>query len=342
MNAEILRSFLPDFKEKLVLNAFYEEGDRYGVLAMLARKEDKLCLWEIREMSEEEIEHRNRRYRRPRTNRQVKKQSIHGGNGLGIREIVLDGQHLSVTSANGTYIRDECNKEERVLLLYFLQNGVTLGKLEQIPLDRLMINCYELQEQEFPKVNHQKADGRNIVLELEEQHFPVEVNKKLRLKSGEYKKPRLVKVNKEEAVNVYIHGVTFYDVWEEAKTRFDDKRYAERFSAEELERMRQQYMDSLPGICPQGSVLPVIEYESDRDYQMQFYTQDYLRREPENKSSSVFMMFRPDKKTGPMGYKNFACPLEAVKKGFEGEFAVELYMYYKVIPRKTVSCTKLP
>lgn len=340
MNAEILRGFLPDFKEKLVLNAFYKDGECYGVLAMLARREDTLCLWEIRSICREKAERQRRRYRRPVTNRQMQKENLCGGNDLRIREIEIGGLHFSVSSATGSCLGDSCNEEERVLLLYFLQNGVRLGELEQVPLDRLTVNCYELEEQEFPKVG-MKPDDFNILLKLEEQHVPVAVNKKLRLQTGTYTKPRLVKVRKEEEVKVYIHSVSFYDVWEEAKTRFEDKRYTERYSAEELERIKQQYMDFLPDLCPQGSVLPVIEYESDKDYQMQFYSQDYLQRAPENKSSAMIMMIRPDEKVGPMGYKNYACMLEAVEKGFEGELAAELFLYYRRIPAKSVHCEKI-
>ncbi|MBO5279260.1 MAG: hypothetical protein J6B06_07205 [Lachnospiraceae bacterium] len=340
MNAEILRSFLPDFKEKLVLNAFYRDGECYSVLAMLAKREDKLCLWEIRGMSEEETERHTRRYRRPATNRQAQKEGLRGGNDLRIRELELDGQHLSVSSATGTCLGEGCNEQERVLFLCLLQNGVRLGELEQTPFERLTINCYEMQEQEFPQVNTE-ADGFDIVLKLEAQHIPVAVNKKLHLQTGTYAKPRMVRVKKEEEVRLYIHGVSFYDVWEDAKTRFEDKRYTERFSAEEIKNIKQQYIDSLPDICPQGSVIPIIEYESDKDYQMQFYSQDYLRRVPENKSSTAFLMMRPDEKTGPMGYKNYACVLEAVEKGFEGELAVELFTYYRWIPGKSVHCEKI-
>lgn len=340
MNAEILRSFLSDFKEKLVLNAFYRDGECYSVLAMLARREDKLCLWEICGMSEEETKRHTRRYRRPATNRQAHKESLRSEDDLKILELELGGQHLSVLSAMGTCLGESFNEQERVLFLCLLQNGVRLGELEQTPFERLKINCYEMREQEIPQVNTE-ADGFDLVLKLKAQHIPVAVNKKLQLQTGTYAKPHTVKVKKEEKVRLYIHGVSFYDVWEDAKTRFEDKRYTERFSAEEIKDIKQQYIDSLPNICPQGSVLPIIEYESDKDYQMQFYSQDYLKRVPENKSSSVFLMMRPDKKTGPMGYKNYACVLDAVEKGFEGELAVELFMYYRRIPEKSVHCRKI-
>ena len=88
----------------------------------------------------------------------------------------------------------------------------------------------------------------------------------------------------------------------------------------------------LPQLCPKGCVLPLVEYECDKDYQMQFYTTDYLKRVPKHESVASFWMTRSDKKTGPMGYRHRICHLEAVEKGFEGELAVELFACYKMMP----------
>lgn len=371
MNAEKLRIYIPDLKNQRILNISYTEDKRYSVLAMMAEKDGKLCLWEISGMTEEEYEHRHRRYRRPKTNRASHKENLRGHDTLRIKALELEGQHYHVDSATGTGLGDECNIEEQVLLLYMLQQGVKLGELEQVPFDRLMMSTYELteeQESDDIRTDNHKDDAKNmstcadvsrlpdrlnekdkptkptastatppLTLELSARHVPIPIHKRFHLKTGEYTKPRVLHVTGEAEAAVYIHGITFYDIWEESKTRFEDERYKERFSAEQIEQMKKTYMESLPKMCPKGCVLPVIEYECDKDYQMQFYTTEYLKREPEHSSSAVFMMMRPEKKIGPMGYRNQACLLEAVEKGFEGDIAVELFACYKKIPEKLIT-----
>lgn len=368
MNAQTLRTFLPTLQEELVLNHYYESDNRYSVLAMLAKREGTLILWEITSGLDCEKDKHSRRYRRPKTNRQSMKENTGGMNSLMIKAIELDGKRFEVSSATGTCLGDECNEEERVQLIYFLQKGVRLGSLEEVPLGQLYLNCYELSESGTQQAGLQKTENSRqdnatsdnseqnipdssipplslsqstIKVELSEQHISVIVNKRITLKTGEYSKPRLVTVKGEEDVPIYIHGVVFYDIWEEAKTRFDDERYKERFSAEELERIKKDYMANLPQVCPQGCVIPLVEYESEKDYQVQFYSMEYLRRKPENRSTSVLMVFRPNQKIGPMGYRNRACALEAVKKGYEGSITAELFSYYKRVPGETVSCKQL-
>ena len=91
-------------------------------------------------------------------------------------------------------------------------------------------------------------------------------------------------------------------------------------------------------MCPKEHVIPLIEYECDKDYQMQFYTSDYLKKEHQSTNRSVIMMFKSDKKNGPMGYLSRVCQLEAVPHDYDENMSVELFMYYKIIPAKMIEC----
>ena len=337
MNAENLRKLFPDIKEHKILNMSYSEKGHYAVLAMLAKKDDTLCLWEISAMSEQEYEHRNRKYRSPKTNRAELKQNLEEASRIWIENITIDGYCFEVSSASGACLSDKWNMEEQLIFLYMMGQGVKLGELEQVSLDRLLINHYELTEKEgqgaaegvFPNI-----ENADIVLTLSSQHISIPVQKRLRLKTGEYTKPKVIRLTGEAESSVYIHGISFYDVWNDAETRFQDRRYKERFTEKQLEQMKQKYVDTLPQICPKGYVLPLIEYECDKDYQMQFYTTEYLNRVPQHYSSASFFMMHPDKQTGSMGYRSRICQLEAVEKGFDGEIAVELFLCYKIVAKK--------
>lgn len=335
MNAKEIRGALPHLEQEHILNVFYQSGEQYGVLAMLAKDEEGVVLWEICK-EPEETQKNQRKYRIPRTNREASKSHFQNGSPF-IHSLKIGDTSLSVSSASGTCIGEEFNQQEKILLVYLLSKGLKLGKLEEEPLDRLRMNCYQMSEKELP----QRLSGADIEVTLSEDHTAVPINKKIRLKTGEYKKPRIIKINSGEELTVYIHGVSFYDIWKEAEAGFQDERLTQRFTEEEIAKVKQEYFENLSSMYPKGYVLPMVEYECDKDYQIQFYTTEYLRRKPENKSASIFFHVRSDKEKGPMGFRNRACPLEAVEKGYEGSIDVEIFLYYKVFPEKTMVCRKV-
>ena len=338
MNAKEIKDCLPDTGEERILNMSYRIGEDYGVLAMLAKSEEGLILWEIcREPVEEKMNIR-RLAVKSKTNRESVRQRFYHTDKPFIRRLRIGEQEWSVSTASGTCIGEECNIQERVHLIYLISRGVRLGELEQEPLTCLRMNRYYFTEHELPAIGSPEyADDVRLTFSM--QHIPVRVNKRMKFKAGKYKKPRVLKLDSEEEITVYIHGVRLYDIWENAEKEFQDVRCAGRFTEEEIVRMKEQYMASLPDICPKGSMIPLIDYECDRDYQMQFYDMEYLRRKPESKSSFMLMNFKADTEQGPMGFRRRICPLEAVESGYDGSFLVELFMYYRQIPERTVKCS---
>lgn len=335
MNTQNLRTLFQTITESKILNLSYGSGDHYTVIPMIAKKEDTFCLWEISAMSEQEYEYRNRTYKEAKTNRAELKQNLEEADQVWIEKIVSGGCCFEAASVTGTCLGEQYNIEEQMQFLYMLEQGVKLGELEQVELDRLFINCYELTGKDGQELSEEafwNLGNGDVTVTLSKQHRSVLVQKRLRLKTGEYEKPKAVRLTGEAESCVYIHGICFHDLWKEAETRFEDKRYTEHFSEEQIAQMKQEFMELLPQICPKGCVLPMIEYECDRDYQMQFYTTEYLKRVPEHHSSALFFVVRPDTQTGPMGYRNRLCQLEAVEEGFAGEISVELFLCHKTIP----------
>lgn len=335
MNTKNLRELFPMIKEAKIINRSYGDGEDYTVLAMLAKKDETFHLWEITAMTDQELERKNRIYKSPKTYREELKQNLEEKSRGWIENITIGDSCFEVTSASGTCLGEQWNVEEQLMYLYMLQQGVKLGELEQVSLDRLKINHYELAEKEGQDLSEsevQNMENADVTVSLSTYHISVLIQKRFRLKSGEYAKPKVVSLTGEAESKVYIHGISLYDVWEDAEKRFEDERYKERFTEDQISQVKQEYFDMLPQLCPKGCVLPLIEYECDKDYQMQFYTTDYLKRVPKHESAASFWMTRSDKKTGPMGYRHRICHLEAVEKGFEGELAVELFACYKMMP----------
>ena len=291
MNTQNLRTLFPTVTKQKILNLSYGEGEHYTVLPMIAQKEDTFYLWEISAMSEQEYEHRNRTYKEAKTNRAELKQNLEEADQVWIEKIVSGGCCFEAASATGTCLGERYNIEEQIQFLYMLGQGAELGELEQVELDRLFITCYELTGKDGQKLSEEafwNMGNEEVTVTLSEQHRSVLVQKRFRLKTGEYAKPKVLHLTGEAESSVYIHGIRFHDVWKEA--------------------------------------------ECDRDYQMQFYTTEYLKRAPKHHSTALFFAMRPDTQIGPMGYKNRVCQLEAVEEGFEGEISVELFLCHKTIP----------
>lgn len=335
MNIKEIRECLPRSEKEQLLNLSYRFGERYGIFVLLEQCDGGIFLWEIYKDTEDHPE-RIRFVKPARTNRESLKGNLTRSTSPFIRSLRLGNLLLPVSSASGSNIGDECNRQEKICLISMLLKGAMLGELEEEPLSSLKINRYRLNLNEFPEITPESRLDASILFPV--QNIPVRVNRRLKLSVGVYKKPRIIKISREEEVTVYIHGIKLYDVWQEAETAFQDKQYAERFTQKELAQMKKQYLAMLPGVCPQGYMIPLIEYECDKDYQIQFYSSEYLRKKPENKGTFLLVNFKSDTEYGPMGFKKRVCQLEAVRNGYEGCFAAELFLYYRQIPEKTVVC----
>ncbi|MCM1098112.1 MAG: hypothetical protein NC427_08585 [Ruminococcus flavefaciens] len=107
-----------------------------------------------------------------------------------------------------------------------------------------------------------------------------------------------------EKVQCHINNVTLIDVWEDARKRFDDAEYRERFTEEQLQEMERNYYAALTQSCPKGMCYIGIEYECSRDISLQFYSRDFLESYPKTHSGSaafLIMQLKPDQETGTHG-----------------------------------------
>lgn len=107
-----------------------------------------------------------------------------------------------------------------------------------------------------------------------------------------------------EKVQCYINDVMLVDMWEEAGKKFDDAKYREHFTEEQLREIESQYYEALRQNCPEGMCYIGIEYECSRDISLQFYAKSFLDSYPEIHSGSaafLLMHWKPDRRTGIHG-----------------------------------------
>lgn len=91
------------------------------------------------------------------------------------------------------------------------------------------------------------------------------------------------------------------------------------------------YMESFQEICPKDMNLAIVEYETQDDIQLNFYTKEYLDKKPVYKNSASTVIFKSDKELGINGLRSRGCMLKPVKKDFYDSIDCELFSWYRKI-----------
>ena len=99
-------------------------------------------------------------------------------------------------------------------------------------------------------------------------------------------------------------STTLIDVWKTTEEELNDPKLTKKFSPEQLEEVRKHSYDALAQCCPKGMCYIGIEYECSKNYDLIFYSRQYLNACPEtHQGSSQFLLMRlkPNKETGLHG-----------------------------------------
>lgn len=83
--------------------------------------------------------------------------------------------------------------------------------------------------------------------------------------------------------------------------------------------------------------LAILEYESDNDVQLNFYSKEYLDKEPVYKNSSSSMFFKSHKELGNNGFRSGICMIKPVEKDFNGCIDVVLFSQFVEIPEELIT-----
>lgn len=135
-----------------------------------------------------------------------------------------------------------------------------------------------------------------------------------------------------EKVQCHINSVSLSDPWAEAEQKFQDPRYLEHFSPEQVEALRANFFADLAENCPKGMCYLAVEYECEKDLSLEFYSKAYLKAPVHHTSSSLFFVARPDKRVGTHGMPLKAYILNEPMVRDVEKIPAELLVYYEPIP----------
>lgn len=135
----------------------------------------------------------------------------------------------------------------------------------------------------------------------------------------------------------YINKVYPIDVWKEQEKRFDDSRYLEIMTREELESHKKEFFEALEQECPRGMCYLGIEYECLPEGSACFYDADFLDAEPKSSFGSarlIMMTLHPDEPTGPHGLLQHGCIVQTPIKPDTREMTAELLYFLEMLPER--------
>ena len=96
-----------------------------------------------------------------------------------------------------------------------------------------------------------------------------------------------------------------------------------------LEELKEQNERQMERICPKGKYLPLIEYESKDNRQLEFFDAQYLSQPINCSGKTVDFLVRPDQERGTMGHPLRGELLQTPVDADCGSICVEVLFYWE-------------
>lgn len=286
------------WKEILVIGRTMErDGKRYHIIGMTLEEEAKIYLIE----PYEEQKRRNRK--KKCTQRMLaKEQETTSLSYLHCQEFMIGNKKLRTQGGCGGALLPESYREIK-LFLDMMDAGWEIPEwLKDEEWDRLQFITLEIAHlKRLPQyspdmpitIKHGPVFEKHLLHRA--KSMTLEVGKPF---------PFQFTAHDGEKVRCYINNVMLIDVWEDAREHFDDMKYWEHFTEEQLQEAKSHYYEALRQNCPKGMCYLGIEYECSRNIDLKFYSKEFLDSYPETHNGSaafLVMLLKPDKKTGSHG-----------------------------------------
>ncbi len=273
------------------------------------------------------------------TNRSRKRRAIDKGFRSavsGIEEIVIDGISY-IVEENGTERVMPSDYEKHFLFAQFFEKGWEPKSIGGINLENCFLSTITFKES-FNKIPR-LGDNAAIIFRFCDDLRAKLVEQAITLNVGREYKEKIYFIAEDTGEEhwVYINNVSVIDIYTETMKKLEDPQFAKQLSAADLIKMKVDAERRILEVCPRGKGFLAIEYESDRDQQIDFYSKQWLESEPSCKSFGTTFVVRADKKEGILGKRLRAAlveePLELGTKIVEAE----IFSVYETIEGKELA-----
>jgi len=258
-----------------------------------------------------------------------------------ISEITIQNQKMTFSSSSASPMYTT-NYEGYMQLQHFIENGLDITSWNEVDLSNIVIGAYVQDEnEEFPLIDLSKE--LDITLKINKAFKQVLINQlidPIKLEFGEMEKDNKFyfydDIAKKNRI-FYINEIKHHDIWEEVNNKFKDE-WAKALPKEQLENMKENFINSLDRVCPKGMDLALLQYETEDNIQLDFYSKEYLDKKLvyNDSASAMGVLFGPDEEFGKNGFKNRICMIKPVEKDFNGSLEIELLSWYKEIGEEII------
>ena len=312
----------------LVLGKTIERnGKKYHMIGMTLDETAKLYI--IEPFCEEE--HIRRRKGGVQNQRKILKE--HTGHEvcyLHSREFIIGNKKLEVQGGSGSPLRySEQDYGTIQLFLDMMSAGWEAPEwLKTMEWDNLQLTTLEFKNvKKLPKYSHETA------ITIKHMPHPIRhtLEKTITLQVGKSRSLSFLDRHGEQ-VQCYINNVLLIDVWKDTEENFNNPKYKEHFSDEQIQQIKMQFFEALEQSCPKGTYYIGIEYECSKDIQLQFYSKEYLKSRPQvNKGRAVSMMMniKPEKEFGTHSLPLKGCMIQTAVSSDTTKIPAELFCYYE-------------
>lgn len=324
MNFSSLSGFHQKRQDILVIGRTMEQdGRKRHILGMALSDEGELYIIEPRIKPKTPAQKGVRNHRR-----MLKEHKERADSYLHCSDLAIGGRHFKISGGTGSPLDPE---NYGIVQLFFdmMSAGWTVPDwLEDVDWDDLMLLTLHIPDAEtLPDFTP------DIPVSITHRPTPIEhiIEKTVTLQVGKSRVFCFTDSYGEE-VQCHINNVVLIDVWQSTEEELNDPGLAERFSPEQLAQAKKQSYNALEQTCPKGMCYIGIEYECSKNYDLTFYSKQYLKSRPEaHAASSCFLMMRlkPDCETGAHGLPLKGCVIQTPVSPDTSKIPAELFLYFE-------------
>lgn len=336
MNIKYLQDLLSRIGEVKVIGKYKEIGNVVCNIAGIVRYSSKLRLIILeydeqyrQQVEEREIAELSDLTQAPETNRMMLKRRDEVTQPFRFIESVIMGDiKFDVIGSESRRISSQ-EGESILFLSELLRNGWNPEGIDYQNMDMLFLTSIELAG-DFTKIpNFDKNTQLRFIMGWDTDTYLLEEPITLVVEGKYNEKLWLNNKDTKEAHWAQINRVYLMDMWDEMEKTFSNPKLLEHMTKEEIPKAKKDFEEKFLQICPKGMCYPVVEYESEEDISLQFYTKQYLDSLPANNNGGIGFIIRPEKSTGILGKKLKAAIIQEPVPANTVTIQAELFQYNK-------------
>lgn len=330
MKLQEMEQLLPKFEEELIVAKEFMFEENPGMLLAVTRQDKAMAFW-VLTAGKKPVKAGAKK--KAVTNRSVMLEAIEDSKynwfeqaeAVKARDRVMKIRDCEVFAPGS----DEAGK---FMLAHFLSSGVHAAKLKEMDLDQLLLVKMNIQGS-YRKIPFVKPDLRKLSFLFQNKVQIMPVKKKMKMAMGEDfpRKQSFKDADGSGRHEFYIERVYLEDIRADQLALLEDPQFLAEIPEGELERVKQGLLQALDRICPEGKVIPVIEYETDEKLTLEFFENNYLNaeynEEEYDSQAELLLMVEPEEEKGRHGMRLAACAMAAPVDPSVEEISVELLQY---------------